>query len=132
MNAANTMTRSARRQAPWPWPVALLLVMIAVCPAAARADDTPAALAPAAPNSGEGADLAKPPTWQVPSRDEVERTLQAWLERSGLPAERRQASRGRSPHTLASTPKSGTRAPMGCRHSGHAVTDEEAHACRLQ
>lgn len=92
LNAANTMTRSARRQAPWPWPVALLLVMIAVCPAAARADDTPAAPAPAAPDSGEGADLAKPPTWQVPSHDEVERTLQAWLERSGLPAERRQAA----------------------------------------
>ena len=89
LNAANTMTRSARRQAPWPWLVALLLVMIAACPAAARADDT---LAPAAPDSGEGADLAKPPTWQIPSRDEVERTLQAWLERSGLPAERRQAA----------------------------------------
>jgi len=40
----------------------------------------------------------------------------------------RQASRGRNPHTLASTAKSSTRAPMGCRHSGHAVTDEEAHS----
>ena len=46
--------------------------------------------------------------------------------------EARQASRGGSSHTLASAPKSGTRMPIGCRHSGHAVTDEEAHVCRLQ
>ena len=46
--------------------------------------------------------------------------------------EARQASRGGSSHTLASAPKSGTRTPIGCRHSGHAVTDEEAHVCRLQ
>jgi hypothetical protein len=33
---------------------------------------------------------------------------------------------------LASAPKSDKRAAIGCRRSGHAVTDEEAHACLLQ
>jgi len=43
-----------------------------------------------------------------------------------------QSSRGRISHTLASAPKSGTRAPIGRRHSGHSVIDEEVHASRLQ
>jgi hypothetical protein len=92
LNAVITMTWSARRQAPWLWPVALLLMVIAVGPAAARADDIPVAPAPEALASGDGAELSKPPTWKIPSRDEVEQLLQAWLERSGLPPERRQAA----------------------------------------
>ena len=48
------------------------------------------------------------------------------------PPPKSQLSRGSSSHTLASAPKSGTRAPIGRRHSGHSFTDEEAHAARLQ
>ena len=92
LNAANTTARSARRQASWPWPVALLLVTFAVCPAAARAEDTAASAAPQAPASEDGADLAKPPSWKIPSRDQVEQLLQAWLERFALPPERRRAA----------------------------------------
>ena len=88
LNAVITAASAARGR----WLGVLLLGAIAVGPAAARADDTPVAPAPEALASGDGAELSKPPTWRIPPREDVERFLQAWLERSGLPQERRQAA----------------------------------------
>lgn len=77
----------------WRWLLAMLLVIgLHHGPSPGLADDPPATPAVTAAAIGEGADLAKPPSWRIPSRDDVESALRGWIDRSGIPAERRDAA----------------------------------------
>lgn len=75
------------------WPTAMLLVIgLLRMPEIAVADDRPAGPQITAAVPGDGAELAKPPSWRIPSQDEIDGALRGWIERVGLPAERRDAA----------------------------------------
>lgn len=89
MNDPSMMNRPRWRR----WPMAgVLLIGLLDGFSSGLADDPPAASAVTVAVPGDGADLAKPPSWRIPSRDDVEGLLRGWIDRSGIPAERRDAA----------------------------------------